>query len=173
MEHFTPLSATVGGRLLGLAVTILWAFNGRTAGVSGHFRRHLPAAAAAISGGGSRSWSGCRSEPSSAPQSPRASSPRCRRRYRKSASAPIALVIAGLLVGFGTRISRGCTSGHGVCGLARLSPRSFVAVGVFMATAMLTVFVIPARRLMSRPVSAIVTAAIAASSSASASPSRA
>ncbi len=54
---------------------------------------------------------------------------------------PVALVIAGLLVGIGTRISRGCTSGHGVCGLARLSRRSFIAVGVFMATAMVTVFI--------------------------------
>ncbi len=51
------------------------------------------------------------------------------------------LVIAGLLVGFGTRLSNGCTSGHGVCGLARLSRRSLVAVVVFMLSAMVTVFV--------------------------------
>jgi len=49
------------------------------------------------------------------------------------------LAVAGLLVGFGTRLGSGCTSGHGVCGLARLSPRSLVAVLVFMGTAMLTV----------------------------------
>lgn len=55
-------------------------------------------------------------------------------------STPL-LVLAGLLVGFGTRLGGGCTSGHGVCGLARLSPRSMAAVGVFMLTAIVTVFV--------------------------------
>ena len=54
----------------------------------------------------------------------------------------IALVVAGLLVGFGTRMGNGCTSGHGVCGLGRLSLRSLVAVGVFMATAIATTFVV-------------------------------
>lgn len=52
------------------------------------------------------------------------------------------LVLAGLLVGYGTRLGSGCTSGHGVCGLARLSPRSFAAVATFMAAAMLTVFLV-------------------------------
>lgn len=52
-----------------------------------------------------------------------------------------ALVIAGLLVGYGTRLGAGCTSGHGICGLGRLSPRSLAAVLLFMASAMLTVFV--------------------------------
>jgi uncharacterized membrane protein YedE/YeeE len=54
-------------------------------------------------------------------------------------STPV-LIVAGLLVGFGTRLGSGCTSGHGVCGLARLSPRSLVATGTFMVTAALTVF---------------------------------
>jgi uncharacterized membrane protein YedE/YeeE len=49
------------------------------------------------------------------------------------------VVIAGLLVGFGTRLGNGCTSGHGICGIARLSPRSIVATATFMATAMLMV----------------------------------
>ena len=53
----------------------------------------------------------------------------------------LALIASGLLVGFGARLGSGCTSGHGVCGLARLSPRSFVATGIFMATAFVTVFV--------------------------------
>ena len=57
---------------------------------------------------------------------------------RIAASLPV-LALAGLLVGFGTRLGSGCTSGHGVCGLARLSPRSIVAVLVFLATGMLTV----------------------------------
>lgn len=55
---------------------------------------------------------------------------------------PIALVVSGLLVGIGTRIGNGCTSGHGVCGLSRFSLRSLIAVGVFMAFAALTVFLI-------------------------------
>jgi len=52
------------------------------------------------------------------------------------------VVIAGLLVGFGTRLGNGCTSGHGICGIARLSPRSIVATATFMVTAMLAVAVI-------------------------------
>jgi uncharacterized membrane protein YedE/YeeE len=60
---------------------------------------------------------------------------------RISVSVPSLIVIAGgLLVGFGTRLSGGCTSGHGVCGLARLSPRSIVATAPFMATAVVTSF---------------------------------
>jgi uncharacterized membrane protein YedE/YeeE len=55
------------------------------------------------------------------------------------ASVPV-LVVAGLLVGFGTRLGSGCTSGHGVCGIARLSKRSIVATAVFFVVAMLTVF---------------------------------
>jgi uncharacterized membrane protein YedE/YeeE len=58
------------------------------------------------------------------------------------APRPLGLIaIAGVLVGFGTRLGNGCTSGHGVCGISRLSPRSFVATGVFMAAAALVVFV--------------------------------
>jgi hypothetical protein len=52
------------------------------------------------------------------------------------------MAVSGLLVGIGTRIGSGCTSGHGVCGIANLSPRSFAATAMFMATAMLTVFVV-------------------------------
>ncbi len=141
MENFTPLSAATGGVLLGIAVTILWAFNGRTAGVSGIFgglfppRRGevwwrlaflagLPAGAAIGAAFAPRILA---EVPSTLPE---------------VGMAPVVAVVAGLLVGVGTRISGGCTSGHGVCGLARLSRRSFVAVGVFMATAVLTVFVV-------------------------------
>jgi len=55
-------------------------------------------------------------------------------------SSPILLIAGGLLVGFGTRLGSGCTSGHGVCGLARLSPRSLVATATFMAVAAVTVY---------------------------------
>lgn len=57
-------------------------------------------------------------------------------------ASPLAVVIGGLLVGFGTRLGSGCTSGHGVCGLARLSPRSIVATCIFMVSAAITVFVL-------------------------------
>lgn len=56
-------------------------------------------------------------------------------------ASPWVLIVSGLLVGVGTRLGSGCTSGHGICGLSRLSPRSFVAVGCFMACAFFTVFV--------------------------------
>lgn len=55
--------------------------------------------------------------------------------------SPYLLIISGLLVGYGTRLGSGCTSGHGVCGLARLSPRSIVATCVFMLAAIITVFI--------------------------------
>jgi hypothetical protein len=57
-------------------------------------------------------------------------------------SSPALLVIGGLLVGFGTRLGSGCTSGHGIAGIARLSPRSIMATLIFMATAAATVFVV-------------------------------
>lgn len=140
MENFTPLSAAIGGALLGIAVTILWAFNGRTAGVSGIFgglyppRRGdvwwrfafllgLPVGGAIGAAFGPRLLS---EVPSTLPE---------------VGMAPVVAIVAGLLVGVGTRISGGCTSGHGVCGLARLSRRSFVAVTVFMVCAVVTVTV--------------------------------
>jgi uncharacterized membrane protein YedE/YeeE len=140
MENFTPLSAALGGALLGIAVTILWAFNGRTAGVSGIFGGiypprqgeiwwrlaflvGLPAGAAIGAAFAPRILS---EGPSTLPE---------------VGMAPVVAIVAGLLVGIGTRISGGCTSGHGVCGLARVSRRSFVAVAVFMAVAVVTVTV--------------------------------
>jgi uncharacterized membrane protein YedE/YeeE len=57
-------------------------------------------------------------------------------------SSPLLLVAGGLIVGFGTRLGSGCTSGHGVCGIARLSPRSLIATATFMAVAALTVFIV-------------------------------
>jgi uncharacterized membrane protein YedE/YeeE len=140
MDHFTPLSATLGGALIGLAATLLWAANGRTAGISTIagaifpirrgdvlwrivFLIGLPVGAYCGALVGPAILSAI---PSTAPSVDLSS---------------FGLNAAGLLVGIGTRISRGCTSGHGICGLARLSPRSFVAVGTFMAVAVVTVFV--------------------------------
>jgi uncharacterized membrane protein YedE/YeeE len=131
---FTPLAALLGGAMIGAAAVVLLATTGRIAGISGFIARLLPPygddgrsarlafilgiiaaplAAAIISG--------------AAPVP------------RIAADAPT-LVIAGLLVGFGAVWGNGCTSGHGVCGLARLSARSAVATAVFMATAIATVF---------------------------------
>lgn len=141
MEHFTPLTATIGGVLIGLATTVLWLFNGRLAGVStiagGAFpiRRGdelwrlvfllgLPIGA----------WLGFTFGPRLFSEIP-ATLP-------SIGLTPVWLVGAGLLVGIGTRLSNGCTSGHGICGLSRLSPRSFVAVGTFMAAAMATVYLV-------------------------------
>jgi uncharacterized membrane protein YedE/YeeE len=141
MDHFTPLSAALGGALIGLATTLLWAANGRTAGISSIAGAIFPIRRddvlwrvlflIGLPVGG---YFGALAGPAFLAEIP---------------SAPpvvdlsaVGLVAAGLLVGVGTRIGRGCTSGHGICGLARLSPRSFVAVGTFMATAIVTVFIV-------------------------------
>ena len=130
---FTPWSALAGGMLIGLAAAIFVLLNGRIAGISG------------IMGGlfrpvkGDLSWRaafllGLIGAPLV---------------YGLFAALPVlqidaqfgALILAGLLVGVGTRYGSGCTSGHGVCGLARLSPRSAVATAAFMGAGFATVFV--------------------------------
>ncbi len=141
MENFTPLSATIGGLLIGLAATLLWAVNGRTAGVSNIAGQIYPIRRGDtlwkilfLLGLPVGAWIGFSIGPSFLSEVP-ATLP--------AVDAPqLTLVIAGLLVGIGTRVGRGCTSGHGICGLARLSVRSFVAVACFMAAAMITVFVV-------------------------------
>lgn len=140
MDHFTPLSAVIGGALIGLATTLLWAANGRTAGISSIAGAIFPIRRDDVLwrvlfliglpfGGylGSLAGPAILAEIPSVPPAIDLSA--------------VGLVAAGLLVGIGTRIGRGCTSGHGICGLARLSRRSFVAVGTFMATAIVTVFI--------------------------------
>ena len=134
MANFTPVSAAIGGALIGLSAVLLMLFNGRIAGITG------------IAAGifdplrGDRGWRitfvvGLIAAPLSAlllgfplpaPQMP---------------ASVATIVIAGLLVGFGTRLSNGCTSGHGICGIARLSPRSLVATGIFMVAAIAVVAV--------------------------------
>jgi len=130
---FTPVNGLIGGLLIGLAVALMLLLNGRIAGVSGivgglvnskagdtgwraAFVIGLPLGALAyilVAGG-------------PAPVDVLASPP--------------AILIGGLLVGFGTRMGSGCTSGHGLCGLALLSRRSVVATAVFFGLAMVTVF---------------------------------
>ena len=131
---FTPWAALAGGVLIGLAAVLLALFNGRVAGISGIVGALLPPRA---QGG---AWRvafvvGMLAAPllySLFATVPAVESP---------VSWPV-LVIAGLLVGFGTRLGSGCTSGHGVCGLSRLSARSLVATLCFMATGFATVLVV-------------------------------
>jgi uncharacterized membrane protein YedE/YeeE len=146
MEAFTPIPALIGGLLIGLASAILWLGNGRIAGISGIFGQLLPPArtvvwrlvflAALVFGAWFTSIivpglgvGGPGGAPATLVQAPAG----------WGISTPVWLVIAGLLTGFGTKIGNGCTSGHGICGLARLSLRSVVAVGIFFVVAIITV----------------------------------
>lgn len=128
---FSPISALAGGALIGLAAALLWLGNGRIAGISGivgGMRTQGPDLAWRIAfiAGLVLAPLGCavlwRVTPISI-----------------DASAPL-IMVGGLLVGFGTRLGSGCTSGHGVCGLARLSARSLVATMLFMGAGFATVF---------------------------------
>jgi uncharacterized protein len=132
MANFTPISAAIGGALIGLSAVLLMLLNGRIAGITG------------IAGGlidpisTDRVWratfiAGLIAAPLSAmligytvpvPQMP---------------TSMVTIAVAGLLVGFGTRMSNGCTSGHGICGMARLSTRSIAATAVFMGAAIIVV----------------------------------
>lgn len=128
-------SAAVGGLLIGAAAVLLMAATGRIAGVSGMISRLLPPYADDQTASRSAFVAGLMLAPWL---------------YGLAGGNPVAvtvtseaahLVPAGLLVGFGAVLGSGCTSGHGVCGIARLSRRSLAATATFIATAMLTVFV--------------------------------
>jgi uncharacterized membrane protein YedE/YeeE len=132
--HFTPWSALAGGALIGLAAALLLLGSGRVAGISGIVGGLLRRPAT-----GDTAWrlafvAGLLAAPLGWALVARWPVPRI------DANLPT-LVVAGLLVGLGTRYGAGCTSGHGVCGLARLSPRSLVATLAFMAAGFGTVFV--------------------------------
>ena len=132
MENFTPISASIGGALIGLSAVILMAFNGRIAGISGLF------SGLAFAERGDRRWRllfvlGLVAAPLLY-QVTLGTTPA----FDLKASTPL-LIIGGVLVGFGTRLGSGCTSGHGICGLSRLSPRSLVSVLLFTGAGMLTV----------------------------------
>lgn len=131
--HFTPWASLSGGVLLGIAAALFVLLSGRVLGISG------------ILGGlltprrGDVGWRvAFMAGLLAAPLAWRFFAPLPTARIE--AGWPL-LVIAGLLVGWGTRYGSGCTSGHGVCGLARLSPRSLMATAAFMATGFATVFV--------------------------------
>lgn len=132
MDNFTPLSATIGGLLIGLSAVMLMALHGRIAGISGVFSGVF------FAGKGKRGWRiafvlGLIVAPLLVWLAQGARPP-----FIMEAGYPL-IIVGGLLVGFGTRLGSGCTSGHGVCGLSRLSPRSMVSVGLFMGAGMATV----------------------------------
>ena len=134
MENFTPVSGFIGGLLIGLSTVLMILLNGKVAGISGIVGGLLARKGSEVgwravfvvglllgafvyilaTGGALPVY--------------------------VQASLPV-MVVAGLLVGFGTRLGSGCTSGHGIVGIARFSKRSIVATLVFMATAIITVFV--------------------------------
>jgi uncharacterized membrane protein YedE/YeeE len=132
--HFSPGSALAGGLLIGLAAAWLILAEGRILGAAGVLGGLVPPRA------GDRAWriavlGGLVAAPLVARLVFRTNPP--------AINADVATLIGGgLLVGFGTRLGAGCTSGHGVCGVARLSPRSLAATATFMATGMLTLFII-------------------------------
>jgi len=131
MDNFTPLSAAIGGTLIGVASALLMLTAGRIAGVSGIVD-------GLIGNAEGRGWraafvaglvlapviSGLFGFTLSVPRMP---------------TSWVVVAGAGLLVGFGSRLGGGCTSGHGVCGIARLSPRSIAATLIFIGTAMVVV----------------------------------
>ena len=135
MENFTPVSGLIGGMLIGLAAVLFLALNGRVAGISGVLGGLFSGAASQVP------WRvafvagliigpvvvGLATGAMPLPEI--------------QAEWPV-LAIAGLLVGFGTRLGSGCTSGHGVCGMARGSGRSIAATMVFMAVAAAVVFTV-------------------------------
>lgn len=131
---FTPWSATAGGLLIGLAAALFVLLNGRIAGISGVLGGLLRPVR------GDLAWrlaflGGLVLSPllyalAAAPV------------HSRIDAGPGTLILAGLLVGIGTRYGSGCTSGHGVCGLSRLSPRSLVATLSFMGAGFVTVFVL-------------------------------
>ena len=134
MEHFTPLPSFLGGALIGLSASLLLWLNGRVAGISGIVGGALRPAR------GDTLWRvmfllGLIAAGAEAA------------RLRPEAFAPVpgrsllVVAVAGLLVGYGTRLGGGCTSGPGVCGVSRLSPRALVATVTFVATGAVTVFV--------------------------------
>ena len=133
MENFTPLSGLLGGLLIGLAAAVLLLLNGRISGISGIVGGLLAPRSEDVGWRvvfiaglllGALGYMLATGGPFT---------------VGMQASMPI-LIVAGLLVGFGTRLGSGCTSGHGLCGIALLSKRSIVASAVFFGVAIITVF---------------------------------
>jgi len=133
-NHFTPLASLAGGALIGLATAMFVLLNGRIAGISGVLGGLLRPSKGDI-GWRAAFVLGLVGAPSVYLLFAVLPRPQIEAGYGT-------LVLAGLLVGLGTRYGSGCTSGHGVCGLSRLSPRSLVATVAFMGAGFATVFVV-------------------------------
>lgn len=127
------LAGLAGGALIGLAAVLLMWANGRIAGISGIANRVLDGPA------GDRGWAIAFL---AGMMLAGAVVLLVTGRVANPLASPLQLVVAGLLVGFGARLGSGCTSGHGVCGLSRMSPRSLVATLAFMGAGFVTVFLI-------------------------------
>ncbi len=135
MENFTPISAFSGGLLIGISATLLLLFNGRIAGISGILGGLI------TTSGAERFWrlafvlgivTGALAFHLIWPSF-----------YQPRVNFPIwLLALGGFMVGFGTRMGNGCTSGHAICGIARFSVRSIVATLTFMASGFITVYLI-------------------------------
>ena len=135
LEILSPAFAIGGGLLIGGAAALLLMLTGRIAGVSGMFATMVRIADAG------RPWKLAAAFIVGLPIGAALTSMLVRKPdIEVTSSAPL-LIAAGLLVGFGTRLANGCTSGHGVCGIGRLSPRSIAATLTFMAAAIATVFI--------------------------------
>ena len=135
LEPISPLAAISGGLLIGGAAALLLLLTGRIAGVSG-----MAAAAVRIADAGPP-WRLAAAFVFGLPIGAAIVSTFVREPQIVVTSSVPLLVVAGLLVGFGTRLGNGCTSGHGVCGIGRLSRRSVAATLTFMAAAAVTVFI--------------------------------
>jgi len=139
MNDFTPIPALLGGALIGLAASLFLLTHGKVAGISGLYGGVLRRG---TSDRALRFWFIAGLVATGALV--RSLFPAA---FATTWTATLPLVlVAGLLVGFGTQLGNGCTSGHGVCGISRLSVRSLVATATFMATGFATVFVM--RHLM-------------------------
>lgn len=134
--EFTPVASLVGGLLIGLAAVLMMIGNGRIAGVSGILTSLL----AARPGSGS-AWRGAFVIGILAGAAFAALAGVYDPRSVDFPATGLLAAVAGLIVGVGTSIGGGCTSGHGICGLARLSPRSAAATGVFMLVAFVVVLI--------------------------------
>jgi uncharacterized membrane protein YedE/YeeE len=135
MQNFTPGSALLGGALIGLAATLLWLFSGRVAGISGIFAGIFTPSSSEFS------WRGMFVLGLLGGGGLYALLVPGGLEFGLERSAP-AIVISGLLVGFGARLGSGCTSGHGVCGVSALRKRSILSVLTFMAAGAVVVFLV-------------------------------
>lgn len=135
MTEFTPIPALVGGSLIGLSAVLLMAFLGRIAGMTGILTGVLPPLA--------KDWGWRAAFLAGAIVAPILVPLISGFEISYASPMPLAMVLlGGLIAGVGVFFASGCTSGHGVCGIARLSTRSIVATMTFMVTAVATVFVI-------------------------------